>query len=283
MALSATLMTESAPPETSNQNEEGEKEKWPDDSFLGKDFNVSESKLTNKEKKQYPDLFRIESGLLYLSKWSPLFSNGVSKEIEKMRLNRNLNSKKINAFAERCRQCFEFFKCSTQIIDVLENIFFGPQEKNKFDAYKFHFTFNYNNFKNSLTKMMDYYQTHIFIKLSNQSLNAKLLYNHLLKFKNQFEETNALFAETLGPLKLCFSIKLNPIIEQREAFFVAQMMNVAERGAKISQIRQEMQEMTERRQRLEQGTVNLDRMFGILLKFKDSLKLEDDKLLSSIA
>ena len=55
------------------------------------------------------------------------------------------------------------------------------------------------------------------------------------------------------------------------------MTNVAEGGAKISQLREEMQEMMERRQRLEAGANDLDRMFEILIKFKDSIKYEEEE------
>jgi hypothetical protein len=55
------------------------------------------------------------------------------------------------------------------------------------------------------------------------------------------------------------------------------MANAAEKGPKIAQIRSEMQEMRERRQRLQSGETELARMFDVLMGFKSSLGIDEEE------
>jgi hypothetical protein len=80
-----------------------------------------------------------------------------------------------------------------------------------------------------------------------------------------------------APLSVALSMKLAPIVNEREAFFRSQMTNVAERGSKVAQIRVEMHDMIERRKKLEIGENSLARMFDVLVKFRSSLGMEEEE------
>lgn len=236
-----------------------------------KGFTLTESKLAMKEKTQYPELYHAEKILQFLSKTVQHYFTIVTGGIDRMRLTRNLSQTKIATFFARCNNSFNFFQESLDLFNYLSKILLADASKGLNEL----FLSNHILFKTALNKASIHYFTHIAMKLNSAS---KVQFSHLLKFKSNFEETNSAFSSTLGPLQIGFTEKLKPIIEKREAFLLCQMTNVAEGGAKISKLREEMQEMIERRQRIEAGASDLDRMFEILLvKFKDSIKYEEEE------
>jgi hypothetical protein len=81
------------------------------------------------------------------------------------------------------------------------------------------------------------------------------------------------FTSTVAPLTVRFSYRF---VNERKAFFREQNNNVAVRAPKFIQIRNDMQEMSERRQRLKAGDHSLARMFGLLEKFRPSLGMEEE-------
>jgi hypothetical protein len=99
----------------------------------------------------------------------------------------------------------------------------------------------------------------------------------LFKLRELIDELTTAFTTAIGPLSVAFSIKLAPIVNEREIFFRSQMGTVAKRGMKIKEIMSDMQELIERRQQLEDGQNNLTRMFGVLVKFRSSLGIEEEE------
>ncbi|KAK8896363.1 hypothetical protein M9Y10_014261 [Tritrichomonas musculus] len=254
---------------SSTQNNDEEAQAWPKFPIM-KGFTVTESKLTIKEKTQYPELYHVEKMLQFLDKTVQQYFTVICSGIDRMRLTRNLSQNKISSFSTRCQNSFNFFHESIAMMNHLARILITGSSKSLSDL----FHSNLYTFKNNLLEMTKHFSSHVAIKLNSTS---KVQFSHLLKFKSNFEITNSAFSSALGPLQICFTAKIKPIIEAREAFLVCQMTNVAEGGAKISQLREEMQEMMERRQRLEAGANDLDRMFEILIKFKDSIKYEEEE------
>jgi hypothetical protein len=99
----------------------------------------------------------------------------------------------------------------------------------------------------------------------------------LLKLRSLLGALTTEFTATVKPLTVAFSIRLAPVMYEREAFFRTQMTNVAQRSRTIAQIRRDMQEMIERRQRLEAGECNLARMFDVFVKVRTSRAIEEEE------
>jgi hypothetical protein len=90
------------------------------------------------------------------------------------------------------------------------------------------------------------------------------------------DEVVSRFSSTLAPLSLSFSTRLQPIIDEREALFIAQKRVIAKQGTQMSRLRWEMQDMVERRKTLETHSHDLDRMLAVLVKLRSPIRSEEE-------
>lgn len=238
---------------------------WPK-FLIMKGFVTTDTQLTKRESVQYPNLVLIERDLQFLDKTVNKHFDAVCSDIERIRSSKNLSQTKISNFAKRCQDAFFFFRESTQIIDNLANHLLAEVESKRLKKL---FQYNFDNFKSSLDHLITHFDAHVSVKMNSTPPQFKVQLSHLPKLRKNFEEVCSAFSSTTAPLQLVFSQVLQPIQAAREQFFLSQMYQVAKAGPKIAEIANEMEEIIERRARLETGANNLDKMFDVLVKFKN--------------
>jgi hypothetical protein len=240
----------------------------------GEDWPSFESRLIEQERQLHPILVTDERALRSLQEQSRVNYEKACNIIERLRSSKNLSRSKLANFRHHLESTLDYFnsvsppltRLATDLLD--EHI---PKHIHHLYAK------NREIFSGSLEKLGLHFLMHIGREPGQPNSNTKIQYQHLIKLKTLLDECTTALTATLAPLSVAFSMKLAPILDEREAFFKSQMANVAERGAKIAQIRDEMQEMMERRQKLEMGDSNLSRMFDVLVKFQPALGMGEEE------
>jgi hypothetical protein len=248
-----------------------ERQDWPGYSMM-KDY-IHGSKLIDREQQKYCDLANDEWALEYLKATVSEQYELICSSIERMRSSKNLSQAKISGFTNRVRGGIAFFNNSAAILSQLSlDLLHGNVQK----QLSFLYSKNYEEFRTILAKFQTHFETHISMRIAQSNSNARFQFSHLSKLRNLIDALVSGFSATLGPLNIAFSLKLQPILDEREVFFRSQMANVAGNGRKVSELRLEMEEMMERQKRLEIGASDLDRMFEVLVMFKSSIGLEEE-------
>jgi hypothetical protein len=232
-----------------------------------------DSRLVEREHQLYPVLVTDEQVLRSLQDQVRLNYERACHVIERLRSSKNFSRSKLTNFRGRLESVIDCFGGVFQLLARLAADLLDKRVPNHIHHL---YSKNREIFSGSLEKLGVHFLIYIGRDVNQPNSNTKIQYQHLIKLQTLLDECTTAFTATLSPLSVAFSIKLAPIVDEREAFFREQMMNVAEKGQKIAQIRNEMQEMIERRQQLETGNSNLSRMFGVLLKFKGSLGMEGE-------
>jgi hypothetical protein len=229
-----------------------------------------QSRLVERERQQYPVLVRDEFSLRFLQHQLLHNYEVTCTVIERVRASKNHSRTKMSNFTHQLTSTVEFFDRAVPFIarlsaDLLDSHI--PSHLHRL------YSRNEEDLRTALEKLVLHCQFHI---ARNSNSTNKINIQHLVKLRSLLDALTTSFTSTVAPLTVAFSIKLTPILNKREGFVREQMSRVAERSPKIVQIRNDMQEMIERRQRLEAGENSLARMFLVLEKFRPSLGMEEE-------
>jgi hypothetical protein len=191
-----------------------------------------------------------------------------------MRSSKNLSQSKISGFTNRVRAGIAFFNHSGPILTQLASDLLDETVQKRL---RWLYTKNYLEFRGTLANFQTHFETHISMKLVQSNSPVRFQFSHLSKLRNLTDAVVSAFSSTMGPLLIAFSMRMQPIVDERQAFIRAQIANVAGKGRKLSELELEMEEMSDRQKRLEIGASNLDRMFEVLVLFKSSIGLEEEE------
>jgi hypothetical protein len=245
---------------------------WPKYSLM-KEFS-NDSRLTDKERREFPQMANDEWALQFLEKSVGQYCDALKNGIERMRSSKNLSLAKMSGFTARTQSAISFFNDSIAIFSRLAVDLLPERVHNQLNVV---YSRNLEDFQAALLKFSSHFETHISPKTGISARNPRFQFGHLSKLRKLADEMIAKFSSTLAPLSLSFSVKLQPVIDKREAFFRSQKSLVAEKGGKVSQLKGEMEAMMERRKRLETGANHLDRMLEVLVKLKASVRVEEEE------
>jgi hypothetical protein len=230
-----------------------------------------ESRLIETERSRYPILAKDESALRTLQGHLGQYYQAACAVIERVHSSKNLSRSKMTSFRSQICSTIEFFASAVPFMARLSTDLLDAQTP----AHLHHlYAKSKEDFENALEKLWRHFQTHIG-RTGNSG--SKINFQHLLKLRAVLDDLATACTAALAPLSAAFSMKIAPILSDRESFYRWQNATVAERGARIAQIRDEMKELIQRRQRLKTGEDNLAKMFGVLVHFPSSLKLHSEE------
>jgi hypothetical protein len=230
-----------------------------------------QSRLVEREREQFPVLVRDEWALHSLQEHLRQNYELACAVIERVRGSKNLSRSKMANFRRQLASVVEFFNSAVPFVGRLAGDLLDSHIPCHLHRL---YTRNEEELRNGLEKLVLHCQFHI---ARNANSTNRINFQHLMKLRALLDTLTTAFTATLAPLSTAFSMKLAPIVSEREAFFRSQLSTVAEQGSRIAQIRNDMQEMIERRQRLEAGESSLARMFDVLVKFRASLGIEEEE------
>jgi hypothetical protein len=190
-----------------------------------------------------------------------------------MRSSKNLSQAKIAAFTNRVRGGIAFLTNYGPILTQLSSDLLDETVQKRLHCLYSH---NYLEFRGSLGDFQSHFETHISMKVSQSNSSVRFQFGHIAKLRNLIDSVVSRLSSIMGTLSIAFLMKLQPILDDREAFFRSQTANTADRDRAVAEIREEMEEIIGRQKELEKGATNLDRMFEVLVTFKNSLGLEEE-------
>jgi hypothetical protein len=239
---------------------------WPEFTDL-KSHNF-ESRLDDRERQSHEPLLRDEIALRKLQEGAACNYERVCGSINWIRSVKNHSRNKLANFRKPIHDALSFFKMACGLFEPLSRNLLGGAPNGHLLSL---FRRNVEAFNSAVGDLQLHVELHV-----ERGQAARIPFQHLVKLRKLLDDVVAAFAGSMAPLSIAFSAKIRPILCERERFFVAQRRGVAERGAKLSELRNEMLQMIERRKRLVAGSISLDRMFDVLMKFKNAMPMEEE-------
>ena len=257
--------------EEETNNESIDEEPWPTPSYM-KTFTSWETELTENEIQSNTKLYYAERDIKFLKKTIEKHYKNLSDYIEGIRSSRTLSQKKINAFTMECQIVNNFFQFSFEILRRLDHFFFSSNanedEKLQFSGLYITYNMKLQEFQTKFENFTEAAVRYVTIPLYAESIPVRLQVRRMPAFKTAFQEVSTAFLSVLTPLQCAFSLKMIPIREKRELFFIEQFNNVAESIGEISALAKEIKMIEERRIQLEKSSKDLDQLFSILGKIR---------------
>jgi hypothetical protein len=227
------------------------------------------SRLVSQERHTYRDLADTESSLRNLQSEFVGTYEKVCASADRLRSSKNFSRTKMSNFRVQVRRAICLFTVvSDSLTDLSNGLLDGTVQRHLQLLY----SKNIDAYQAALNDLL----LHVALHIERDGRATRVQAQHLLRLRRLVDDVAAAFAAAVAPLSLAFSLKLRPIVNQRENFFRAQMTNVAAKGPRIAALRNEMHEMIERRKVLETGANNLDRMFEVILKFKNAIGIKEE-------
>jgi hypothetical protein len=192
--------------------------------------------------------------------------------IERLRSSKSLSRSKLTNFGHQLSSTIDYFTAVIPILARLATDLLDGRIPNHLHRL---FAANQELFRNGLDRLRLHFEMHI--GREAPASGTRIQFQHLIKLRALLDEVATALTGAMGPLSVAFSIKLAPIVSEREVFSRSQMSAVAAHGEKMSEIRSEIEKMVEKRKVLETGENNLTRMFGVLVKFMSSLGMEEEE------
>jgi hypothetical protein len=227
------------------------------------------SRLVAHERAAHRDLAVAESSLRNLQGEFVATYEKVCAMVDRLRSSKNFSRTKMSNFRVQIRRAMCLFSVAN---DSLGDLSGGLLDGSVHRHLRVLYGENIDAYQAALNDLL----LHVVLHIERDGKAARVQVQHLLRLRRLVDGVAAAFAAAVAPLSLALSLRMQPIVNQRENFFRAQMTNVAAKGPRIIALRNEMHQMIERRKVLETGANNLDRMFEVILKFKSAVGIEEE-------